>query len=48
MQYCHIHTDHVYASDHKWKMFLFYGKEILTLLLIAIVTKNQFDDVRIL
>ena len=40
LQYCHIHTDHVYASDHKKD---FHRDDILTCLLITIMTKNHLN-----
>ena len=40
LQYCHIHTDCVYASDHKKD---FHRDDILTFLLIAIMTKNHLN-----
>ena len=40
LQYCHIHTDRVYASGHKKD---FHRDDILTFLLIAIMTKNHLN-----
>ena len=39
MQYCHTHTDHVYASNDKD----FLRDDILTFLLIEITTKNHLN-----
>ena len=41
MQYCHTHTGHVYASDHKKG---FHRDDILTFLLITIMTKNHLNS----
>ena len=38
LQYCHIHTDCVYATDHNEKI---HQDNILTFLLIAIMTRNH-------
>ena len=40
LQYCHIHTDLVYAPDDKKN---FHRDDILTFLLIAIMTKNHLN-----
>ena len=40
LQHCHIHTDHVYASDHKKDL---HRDDILTFLLISIMTKNHLN-----
>ena len=36
----YIHTDHVYATDHNEKIL---KNDILTLLLLTIMTKNHFN-----
>ena len=44
LQYCHIHTDHVYATDHNEKI---HRNDIMTFLLTAITTKNHLNNARV-